>query len=141
MAANDVVLARIPIQNGEIAIKNTDVSAMVPGNSVTLDTANLLSSTQPALGAKLSVGNDIVLGVVLENIAVGGYGRVACTFAVIVPAIANAAIAAGASVGGDAAGKIKTAAAANPSFGQALTAAAGANDQVLVGIGGPSKNA
>ena len=139
MAANDVILSRIPVQNGEVTVKNTHAStALVPGNTCTLDGSNLLSSTQPALGVVPATADDVPFGVALENIAAGAYGRVAVSG--IVPAIASGVVTAKDYVECDTGGKVKTTAGAKPTLGIALTTTASNNDQVLVLLGG-AKNA
>lgn len=142
MAANDIILSEIPIQNGELTVKNTDGSnAFTPGMAVVLDASNPVSATQPAIGAVRGGANGLPLGFVKENIAQGAYGRVACLYTAIFPAVASGAITINTAIGFDAAGQVRTCPAGQPQAGIALTAAAGAGDQILVGLGGPARNA
>ena len=142
MAANDIILAEIPIQNGELTVKNTDGTyAFTPGMAVVLDATNVISGTQGAVGAVRGAANGVPLGIVKENIAQQAYGRVACLYTAIFPAVASGAISVNTAVGFDAAGQVRTCPAGQPQAGWALTAAASAGDQILIGLGGPARNA
>lgn len=137
MAANDVIFTRIPIQNGEIVVKNTHASTdLVPGNSCTIDGSNLLSATQPVIGVVPATADDLAFGVVLENIAHGAYGRVACVYSSIVPATASGAITAKTGVECDTSAKVKATAGSKPLIGDALTTTTTDGDQVMLGIPG-----
>jgi hypothetical protein len=137
MAANDVILSRIPVQNGEVTVKNTHAStALAPGMSCTVDTSNLLSATQPVIGVVPAVADSKAFGIVLENIAAGAYGRVACIYSSIVAATASGAITVGDSVECDTGSLVKTSAGSKPIVGDALTTTASSGDQVLLGIPG-----
>jgi len=142
MAATDFIYSRFNGAGGfDRSVKNTTGSAMVPGQTVKLDTANPVSGTQGAPGVVLTAAvADFPYGVVVENIPAGGYGRVQLEGEAI--CIAQAAIAVGAIVGAGAgvAGDVIAYTAANPSLGQAMTAAANAADPVLVRMS-ISKNA
>ena len=135
MAANDIILARIPIQNGEVVVKNTHAStALAPGQSCTVDGSNLLSATQPAIGVVPAVADDLPFGIALENIPAGQYGRVATPYSSIVPAYASGVITAKDSVECDTGAKVKTSAGSKFVIGNALTTTAADGDQVLLGI-------
>lgn len=137
MAANDVILTRIPITNGELTVKNTHASvALTPGMACTLDGANLLSATQPTIGVVQATTDDKPFGIALENIAAGAYGRVAPIYTHLVPATASGAITAKDSVECDASGLVKTSAGSKAIVGDALTTTSSSGDQVLLGIPG-----
>ncbi len=139
MAANDVILTRIPIQNGEVSVKNTHAStALIAGNTCTLDGSNLVSATQPVLGVVPAIADDLPFGVVLENIPAGKIGRVACIFSSIVPTIASGVVTAKDYVECDTAAKVKTTAGTKICVGIALTTAAADLDQILIGIPCPA---
>lgn len=141
MSATDFAYPRQPFAGSERAVKNTDAVALTVGMLVKLDTGNPMSATQDAPGVvRTAAVADYPYGFVIENIPVGGYGRVQrggeCQ------GIAAGAIAVGAIVGASAAtaGDVTTYTAANPSAGQALTAAANAGDPIAIAFD-PSKNA
>lgn len=141
MSATDFVYPRQPFHGSERAVKNTDTVPLTIGMLVKLDTGNPMSGTQPVPGAvRTSAVADYPYGFVIENIPVGGYGRVQRGGET--QAIAAGAVAVGAIVGPSAAtaGDVTTYTAASPSAGQALTAAANAGDPIAVAID-ISKNA
>ena len=78
------------------------------------------------------VANGHALGVTYTDAAMGAY--VAVTLLGAVPVEANGAVAAGAAVTPDAAGKAGTAAGANQVVGRALEAAAADGDVIVVNI-------
>ena len=138
MAATDYQVSRFPLGIAEMPVKNTSGTAFALGSQgqgplVKLDTANLMSGTQAAVGVVLTAAvTDIPLGVVIEDIPAGGYGRVqllGCAWC-----IAQAAITAGVLVGpgGTTSGDVIAYTAGDPYIGQALTAAATAGDPILV---------
>lgn len=140
MSATDFAYPRQPFAGSERAVKNTSGAAMVPGNLVKLDTANPMSATQGAPGAVLTNAiADYPYGVVIENIPVGGFGRVQRGGECM--ALAAGAIAVGQLVGGTVAapGAATPYTAGNPSLGQALTPAANLNDPFVVAID-PNQN-
>lgn len=147
MAANDLQLSRVPIQNGEVSVQNTDgTNDFTPGMCVTFDSTNgIPGATQYAIGVKQSTTDDYIFGVCLENILhnvsaanKGAVGRVLVPYASIGRVVAGATnagvIAAGSIIEADTAGQVKVAAAAKPQIGQALTAAAAQGDQVLAAL-------
>jgi hypothetical protein len=142
MAANDVILTRYPMEGDHvIGVKNTDGSNnLVPGQSCTLDAANLLSTTQPIIGVKQATADDVPFGVVLENIAMTKIGRIAVPFTGIVPAIASGAITANTNVEADTGGLFKTCGAGKPQYGVACTTTASSGDQFLLALGGGARN-
>lgn len=143
MAATDFLYARLPLNVAEWLVKNTSGAAMVTGQLVKVDTANPMSATQPVVGVVLtSAATDMPFGFIIENIPAGGIGRCQVADGSGVSGIAAGAIAVGAIVGASAAtpGDVTTATAADPSIGQALTAAVNAGDPVLIQIN-KSKNA
>lgn len=137
MAANDIILSRIPIQNGEVTVKNTHASTnLAAGQSCTLDGGNLLSATQPVLGVVPAIADDKPFGIAIEAIAFGAYGRVATIYSSIIPATASGAITAKDSVECDTGAKVKTSAGTKAIIGDALTTTASDGDQVLLGLPG-----
>jgi len=132
MAATDFLYPRFGIEKGG--------SALSAGQTVKIDTGNLVSASQASVGVTPTVlVADFPFGVVAENIPAGQQGRVQLEG--VANCIALGAITAGNIVGpSTTAGKITTYTAANPSLGQALTAAANASDPVLVRLA-ISKNA
>lgn len=133
-AATDFQDARYPLGVQEFPIKNTDVVAMVPGQVVKLDTAHLMSTTQGQVGVILCTGvTDTPLGVIIEDIPVGGQGRMQVVGAAW--CIASGAITAGAVVGASStAGDVIAYTTTDPYLGVALSTATNAADPVLVMI-------
>jgi len=133
------IYARVPLQS-DLAVKNTDVTAITQGQAVKIDASNLLSATQGHPGVVICTTDDVVDGVALEAIPVGGFGRIAC--AGVVRCTASAAITGGAQVQASTTGKVKTLVAAKPQVGKALEAAAADGDYVHVLLNGlGAKNA
>lgn len=133
MAANDFVNGRMPLSaGGDLPYKNTSGSAITAGQLLKLDTGNLMSGTQGIWGLTPTTAvADFPFGVAVDNVPVGGTGRVQVVGVVL--CIAAGAISAGAIVGpSTTAGNVTTYTAANPQFGQALSAAANAGDQIFV---------
>lgn len=139
MAANDIILTAIFVQNGLVAIKNTDgTNDILAGQAVVLDTATLISSSNAALAGKLGGAGGQPLGVAIEKIAKGTTGRIATGYMAFVPAQAGSAnsgvITADDWVEGDATGQFKTTAGGVPTYGKALTTTAAQGDQFLLGV-------
>lgn len=147
MAANDVQLSRIPIQNGEITIQNTDgANDFTPGMVLTFDATNgIPSAANPVIGCKQATTDDYAFGIALEAIAhntfsanKGSIGRAIFLGTAIMRMVGSAAnagvIGAGTIVQADSGGQVKVAAAGKPQLGQALTAAAAQGDQILVAV-------
>lgn len=140
MSATDFLWTRFPIQGADFPVKNTSGSAITANQTVKLDTGNVIGATQPQAGVTPTVlVADFPFGVAIENIPAGGYGRVQLEGVAV--CIALGAITAGAIVGpSTTAGQVTTYTAANPSLGQAVSAAVNAADPILVRLA-PSKNA
>ena len=141
MAATDFLWTRFPISGADVPVKNTSGAAISANQLVKLDSANPASATQSAPGVVLtSAVADFPFAVAVENIPIGGQGRVQLEG--IAVCIAAGAIAAAAIVGPSAAtpGDVTTYTAANPSLGQGMTVAAALADPILVRLA-PSKNA
>jgi Uncharacterized conserved protein (DUF2190) len=140
MAATDFVWGRTPIQGADVPYLNTSGAAIAAGTALKLDTGNPISATQPQIGMIPTTAiTDFVDGFAVENVPIGGQGRVQIEG--IAVGIASAAIAIGAVVGASAtAGKVVAYTATDPSIGKAWSAAANANDPVLIRIA-PSRNA
>lgn len=140
MAATDFVWGRIPIQGADVPFINKSGSAIVAGQALKLDTGNPISGTQSQVAmVPTSAVADFADGFAVDNVAIGGQGRVQIEGVAV--AIAAGAIAVGAIVGpSTTAGDVTTYTAANPSIGKAWSAAAAVNDPVLIRIA-PSKNA
>lgn len=140
--ATDFVNARSPLGIADLGVKNTSGSPITSGMTLKFDTANPMGANQGAPGVTPTVAvADVPDGVAIENIPVGGYGRMQTADGTLVTCIALGAISVGATVGpSTTAGQITTYTAANPSLGKAVTAAVNAADpiQVLLRI---SKNA
>ena len=133
MAATDFQNARYPLGVSEFPVKNTDITAMVAGMVVKLDTVHLMSASQGQVGVLICTAvTDRPLGIVIEAIPVNGQGRLQVAGAAW--AIAAAAITAGAVVGasGATAGDVIAYTATDPYVGVALTAAVNAADPILV---------
>lgn len=147
MAANDFQLSRIPIQNGEISVQNTDgTNDFTPGMVLTFDATNGIPTTtgNGSIGCKQATTDDYAFAIALENIAhaannKGSIGRAIFLGTAIMRVVAGATnagvIAAGSVIQADSAGQVKVQAAGKPQLGQALTAAAAQGDQVLAAIG------
>lgn len=143
MAATDFVTPRETFGIADAVVKNTSGTDMVVGALVKLDTGNPQSSTQAAPGVVLtSAVGDVAYGVLAENIKNGQQGRCQVVDGTIAVCIAAGVIAVGATVGpsGATSGDVTTYTAANPSVGQALTAAASLGDPIRV-ILAKAKNA
>ena len=132
MAATDFINGGYAIPGADIPVKNTSGGALVAGTTVKLDTGNLLSATQPAVGVTtVSAVTDKCLGVLIEAAPINGIAR--CRVLGGVWAIAQAAITAGSAVGASTtAGQVIAYTATDPYLGIALTAAATAADPILV---------
>lgn len=138
MAANDSQYARTP-QPSDLTVKNVTGggTAIASGTCVKFSTA--ATSLAPT-GVVVTTTDDKYYGITVENIPDNGIGRIA-NFGSEVQAIANAAITAGALVQCDVTGFLKTLTAGKPQVGQAITAAAGAGDKILVRLHSPAVNA
>ena len=147
MAANDLQLSRIPVQNGEVSIQNTDgTNDFTPGMLIMFDSTNgIPSSSQYGIGCIQCTAGSYAFGVSLENIAhnvsatnKGAFGRAIFFGVAIGRAVAGAAnagvITAGNLLSADAAGQVKVQPAATKSIGQAYTTTAAQGDQVLAGF-------
>jgi len=132
MAANDFLYAREPSFTGEVPTINLTGSDIAQGVVVKLDTSNPISGTVFQPGITPAGANDIPFGVTLEKIVNGRTGRVA--IAGIAQCVASGAITVGNFVQCAASGQVSTQGTAHPTLGTALTAAAGANDRILVRI-------
>lgn len=136
MAATDFYTANIDLSFPKFPVKNTGGTAITVGQLVKLDTANPLGATQGSVGVIPTVlVADVPFGFAAENIPAGQYGGVYGVDGQAIWGIALGAIAIGAKVGpSTTAGQVTTYTAANPSIGQALTAAVNAADPILVYI-------
>jgi len=131
MAANDFIYASTPLAS-DMAVKNTDSVDFAAGDVIKADATNVVSATQRHIGALRATTDDYPLGVAMEAIPQGKTGRVRPIG--IAQVVATAAITAGVAVQADTTGRVKAQAAAKPQLGQALTAAGGAGDKLLVAI-------
>lgn len=139
MAANDFIYASMPSEL-DMPIKNTDVVAFAAGDVVKVDTANPVSGTQGVIGALRGTAAAVnSLGVCMEAIPIGQQGRIR-PLGPVVPVTASAAIAAGVLLAPAASGQVAAQGAAGAQIGLSLTAAAAANDKLLMMMIG-AKNA
>jgi hypothetical protein len=132
MSANDFQYASVPLP-GDIAVKNTEASAdILAGNVVKLDASHPVSGTQGHFGALLCTVAAYPLGVAMEKIPNGKTGRVRPHG--VAQVVASAPVTAGDVVAAAASAKVATQTSGQPQLGQALTAAAGDGDRILVAI-------
>lgn len=140
MATTDFQWGRIPVQGGDVSVKNTDgTNDLKAGDLVTIDTGNLMSSTQPVPGVVRSTTDDYTFGVAIESIPKGSIGRVQTLG--IVQVVASGAITANTTVEADANGQVKTCAGGKPQAGLALTGTAALNDLLWMKIQQAGKGA
>jgi hypothetical protein len=136
MSATDFLYPRFPIQGADIPVKNTSGTAWTVGQLLKMDSANVVSATQPQIGAIITAAvTDIPFGFAIEATPASGQGR--CQIAGIMYGLGVAAgVTAGATVGpsGSVSGQIVAYTATDPYAGQALTAGVSAADPVLVHI-------
>lgn len=130
MATSDFQYPHIEVIGGTKAVKNTSSSvAIAAGDCVTLDASNLASGTQPVDGVVQSANQDLILGIALENIAVGDIGRVMTDGEVQV--VCSAAVTAGTMVMSSGSGQVATQTSAQPTVGEALGASTTGTGQLL----------
>lgn len=128
---SDFAMGRQPFHGSELSIQNTDSVQLTPGTLVKLDTSNPMSATQPIDGmVRTAAVTDVPDAVVIENIPVGGTGRV--QLAGMVNVLAAGSISIGAILGpsGATSGTATAYTAGDPSLGKAFTPATAANQFV-----------
>ena len=105
MAANDFLYAQTA-SPFDLACKNTDSTDLAAGNVVKLDTTNVVSGTQPTIGALQGTAASIAaFGVCIDAIPQGKTGRVRA-LGPVVQCVASGAITAGVAVAASTAGKV-----------------------------------
>lgn len=115
----------------DMACKNTDgTNDLVAGDTVTIDSTNVLSTTQGEVAVLRSTTDDSALGVCVENIPKGSIGRVRVYG--VAMARASGVITAGGDVQCDTTGRVKALAGGKPSHGKALATTASDGDPIPV---------
>lgn len=130
MAATDFTWGGYPVTGGDIPFKNTDSTDFAAGDAVAVDSTNVISGSQPVMGALQGTNNAVGVGFALEAIKQGAYGRVRTNG--IAVGRAGGAITAGTFVGCAASGQLKTQQAANPAIGIALSTTTTNHDPIIV---------
>jgi len=134
MAATDFVWGRIPLQGADMPYKNTSGAAITAGQVLKLDATNVIGATQPQVGMVLpSATTDVPDGFAVENVPIGGQGRVQTEGLAI--GIASGAISAGASVMPAATlGQVSPWTASNAQAGKAWSTTTTAGDPILIRV-------
>lgn len=140
MAASDFNWARYPIQGADIPYKNTSGSPILAGMQLKLDATNLTGASQGKAGMiPTAAVTDVPDGVAVENVAIGGDGRVQIEGLAV--CIAKGAVTAGTTVGpSPTAGSTSTFTSTDPSLGKAWNTTVNDGDPVLVRLNVNSNN-